>query len=216
MGRGVRVYVGQTRARWLTAELATLGWGECTNRGELPPRRVPWFMDNGAFGDWKAERPWNEPAFRADLDELRTHPIVRPDFIVAPDIVAGGVDSLDVSRAWVDELQEIAPVYVAVQDGMIIEPETVRGFDGIFVGGTLEWKISTGQAWVGLARKVGIPLHVGRVGTGRRVRWAQSIYADSIDSSLPLWSADNLRTFRNAIERPTLPLFPDPHGAIPH
>ena len=39
----MRVYVGQTRARAWIARLTDLGIGECTNRGELPPRRTPFF-----------------------------------------------------------------------------------------------------------------------------------------------------------------------------
>jgi len=44
------------------------------------------------------------------------------------------------------------------------------------------------------------PVHIGRVGTAKRVRWARRIGASSIDSALPLWSADKLRTFVAALE----------------
>jgi hypothetical protein len=73
-------------------------------------------------------------------------------------------------------------------------------FAGVFVGGSLPWKIATGAAWVSFAYRNAKPCHVGRVGTARRVAWARRIGADSIDSSLPLWSADNLRVFVSAIE----------------
>ncbi len=194
----MKVYIGQTRARWLTAELAALGYGECTNRGELPPRRYPWFFDNGAFADWKADRPWDEQAYTEDIQELIRRPLVTPDFLVAPDIVAGGVKSLDLSREWLPRLRAIGPVYVAVQNGMAIDPATIEGFDGIFVGGDLEWKLLTGGGWVRLGFAQGVPVHVGRVGTGKRVQWARDIGAASIDSALPLWSRANLRRFRVA------------------
>lgn len=42
--------------------------------------------------------------------------------------------------------------------------------------------------------------HVGRVGTAKRVAWARRIGATSIDSSLPLWSVENLRSFRVAVD----------------
>jgi hypothetical protein len=50
----VRIYVGQARGARLIKILRDRGWGECTNRGEWPPRRMPYFLDNGAYKDWRA------------------------------------------------------------------------------------------------------------------------------------------------------------------
>ncbi len=50
----MKAYCGQTRSRELIAALAKEGIGECTVRGELPPRRRPWFYDNGCYRDWVA------------------------------------------------------------------------------------------------------------------------------------------------------------------
>ena len=201
-------YVGQTRGRWLTARLMAAGIGECTVRGELPPRRVPFFYDNGAFGDWKAQRPFDAVAFREDLASLRKHRLV-PDFVVAPDVVAGGESSLVESLRWLDECRSVGPVYLAVQDGMGLETvrASVDGFAGLFVGGTLEWKLSTGQSWCRLAHELGLACHVGRVGSARRIRWAQRIGADSIDSALPLWSDSHMRRFLSALRHEQGDLF---------
>lgn len=46
----------------------------------------------------------------------------------------------------------------------------------------------------------GLPCHVGRVGTARRIAWAKRIGADSIDSCLPLWSRENLDSFLRALD----------------
>lgn len=54
-------------------------------------------------------------------------------------------------------------------------------------------------AWTDLAHELGLLCHVGRVGGAKRVRWAREIGADSIDSSLPLWSRENLRVFLAAL-----------------
>lgn len=199
----MRVYVGQTRSRWLIAELAGLGWGECTCRGELPPKRWPWFFDNGAFRDFKAGVRFDAAAFETDIAAIREHPLARPDFIIAPDVVAGGESSLALSREWLPRLRGLAPIYLAVQDGMRHEwaIELAAGFDGIFVGGSQEWKLATGAEWVRAAHAADMPCHIGRVGSAKRVRWAQSILADSIDSALPLWGQRNLRPFRSAVER---------------
>lgn len=192
----MKVYVGQARGSKLIARLSELGFGEMTTRTEIPPRRTPWAFDNGAFGDWKAGEPFNETAFRVALDKLPGVPQA-PDFLVVPDKVAAGLESLDFSLSWVDRLRHYAPPYLAVQDGMgrhQVE-EALPLFAGIFVGGTLAWKVATGKQWVEVAHQVGKRCHVGRVGTFRRVRWALRIGADSIDSCLPLWSEGNLQKF---------------------
>lgn len=199
-------YVGRTRARDLLDRLDRLGLGECVTRGELPPRRRPWFYDNGAFRDWKAGRPFDVEAFAADiaeLDKLRIVYSITPRFLLLPDIVAGGPESLVFSASWIPRLSGLAPLYLAVQDGMETAPSAVTCYagrlSGLFVGGTLEWKRQTAPAWVDLAHRNGLRCHIGRVGTARRVRWARSIGADSIDSSLPLWSRPKLERFVNAL-----------------
>ncbi len=199
-GQRVMAYVGQTRSVKLIRRLLQHGIGECTNRGEYPPCRVPWFLDNGAFADWKAERPWDREAWLRDVSRARGH-ATPPDFAVAPDVVAGGVPSLQHSVNHLGELEGV-PAYLAVQDGMseadvaaVLDP-----FAGVFVGGTLEWKLATGAAWVEFAHRHNRPCHIGRVGTPARVRWAIEIGADSIDSCLPLWSLDQLEAFLRVLD----------------
>jgi hypothetical protein len=210
----MKAYVGQTRAAVLIDELAGAGIGECVCRGEFPPRRsFSWFYDNGAFSDFKAGRPfavakfWRELALMVDVVELQGHTL--PDFVVLPDLVAGGCASLTESASWLEVVRGYAArgvrFYVAVQDGMTAAD--VEGFlelagdlvSGLFVGGSLPWKLETGAAWVTLAHARGLLCHVGRVGTAARVQWALRIGADSIDSSLPLWSSAKLGIFLEAL-----------------
>lgn len=196
----MRVYLGQTRSGAWIRTLSSFGFGECVSRGEFPPRRTPWFMDNGAFGDWLAGRGFNATAYERDLGKLVASDL-RPDFLVVPDIVAGGHDSLRFSLSWVERLSNVAPLYFVVQDGMGEEIACdLAPFDGLFVGGSLPWKLKTGAQWVQFAHELGLRCHIGRVGTERRVRWARRIGADSIDSSLPLWSEGNFRRFLKGFE----------------
>lgn len=194
----MKVYVGQARGSKLIAELTALGFGEMTVREEFPPRRRPWAFDNGAFKDFKAGSHFDVFAFKAVLEKIEAGKD-RPDFAVIPDIVEGGMASLGFSLSWVPRLRDFAPLYLAVQDGMneeavarVLDDE---GFHGVFVGGSLRWKIRTGKRWVELAHQRSMACHIGRVGTFRRTRWAQRIGADSIDSCLPLWSEENMRSF---------------------
>jgi len=197
-------YVGQTRSAKLVRKLWELGIWECTARGELPPRRHPYFYDNGAFSDFKAERPFDEAQFHRDIEAIERSGD-RPSFLLLPDVVAKGAESLAESIRWIPRLKPVAPLYLCVQNGMEaphVAPHA-RELAGLFVGGTLEWKLETGGAWVKAAHTLGLKCHIGRVGTGKRVTWAREINADSIDSSTPLWSEENLRCFLEALHRET-------------
>jgi len=193
-------YTGQTRSRALLARLANLGIGECAVRGELPARRAPFFHDNGAFRDWKAGQPFNVGRWLRDMRWMNYRG-VRPDFVVVPDIVAGGTRSLEWSAMWRDEVPEHYPAYLAVQDSMS-EADVLShlpAYHGIFVGGSLSWKLATGATWVRLAHRYRRRCHIGRVGTAARVAWARSIGADSIDSCLPLRHEEHLEAFVAAL-----------------
>ena len=197
----IRAYVGQTRSAKLMARLTREGIGEVTQRGECPPRRSPGFFDNGAFGDHRAGRPFDAAQYRADLETLGAAgtPL---DFLVAPDRVAGGLDSLRMSLAWVPRLHALGPLYLVVQDGM--ELDDVRSaldpFAGIFLGGSLAWRLATARAWSDLAHAHGRRFHIGRAGTARKARWARRMGADSLDSCVPLFSDDNLRRWLAALK----------------
>ena len=202
----MRVYVGQTRSRALIAELGALGFGECTQPMEMPPRRRPWFLDNAAFSAWRAGRAFDAEGFERALCSpvLDESP---PDFVVCPDRVATGLESLAFSLRWRERselLRPGLPWYLVTQDGMTEQAVAVAfarfEWRGVFVGGSLPWKIATGGSWVRFAHSRGRPCHVGRVGTAKRVGWALRIGADSIDSCLPLWSRENLGRFRMALE----------------
>ena len=195
----MKVYIAKTSGREWIRKLEDLGFGEMTVRGEMPPKRLPWAFDNGAWRDWSAGRPFDVAAFERDLETIWRFN-GRPNFIVVPDIVGGGVASLEMSRVWASHkmlrLQK-CPLYLAVQDGMGLEDveEVIGLFDGIFVGGTMEWKVATADSWVRFAHAGGRPCHIGRAGTERHAAWARRIGADSIDSALPLWAEANLARF---------------------
>jgi hypothetical protein len=209
----VDVYIGQTRAaKWIRL-LESYGFGEMCVREEVPPRRNPWAFDNGAFKDWNDGKPFNEAKYQGALDYVHLHATTRPDFVVVPDIVAGGLESLKLSEAWVPKCRALkAPVYLVVQDGMSFDDvcAVLDLYDGIFVGGSLDWKLKTGRAWTDFAHEHGRKCHIGRMGTEDRVRAALRWGVDSIDSCLPLWSAENLARFlRGFNPELTAEMFPE-------
>jgi hypothetical protein len=163
-----------------------------------------WAYDNGAFADWKAGRTFDGNTFWTDIHIIASRPKEhRPDFAVLPDIVAGGHASLIFSLTWLVYVGHLPIRWaLAVQDGMT--PEDIPWevpFDVIFVGGSIDWKLSTGALWTEAAHSYGRICHIGRVGSAKRVAWASKAGADSIDSALPLWSADKERIFLTALKK---------------
>ena len=194
-------YVGQTRSSQFIRRLQLAGIGELVCRGEMPPRRHPWVFDNGAYRDWKAGKQFDVVAFERDIEYIQALPTgVLPAWVVLPDVVAGGLASLSVSESWVSRLASVAPLALAVQDGMQIEDIEYlsNSVVALFVGGTTAWKWRTARYWSTNAHRLGLQCHIGRVGSERWVRLARDCGADSIDSSQPLWSTENLERWIRA------------------
>jgi hypothetical protein len=188
------VLVGETRGP-LVSRLRELGWGRMwLYRDPAPFEGEPWGFDNGAFGAWLHGRSFPEDDFLRRLDAA--YRIGRPLVAVAPDIVAGGVRSLEFSLIWRDRLPDDWPWYLAVQDGIgasRVEPYLHR-FAGIFLGGTTSFK-GTAHLWCRFAHEHGLRFHYGRAGTPRRLIHAMEVGADSLDSSFPLWTRERFERF---------------------
>lgn len=116
-------------------------------------------------------------------------------------VVPAGVRGSPVKALGFVVLAEGVMTFLAVQDGMTVAdvvPHLPR-YHGIFVGGSLRWKLETGAAWAELSRRHGMGCHIGRVGTAARVHWARSIGATSIDSALPLRAREHLDALLAAV-----------------
>jgi hypothetical protein len=199
----MKVYIGQTRGKKWLRKLSEHGFGEMTCRPALMPKRLPFALDNGAYSDWVHQRTFDEAAFIEHV-ELVLLAGFRPDFIVVPDIVAAGLESLRFSLSWLPRLKSLVgdvPLYLAVQNGMTaddVRPH-LGSVEGIFVGGTNPWKKATAGSWVQLAREHRLLCHLGRAGTFGKVRLALEVGVDSIDSSLPLMSQQFFDDFLAAL-----------------
>jgi len=142
-------------------------------------------IDNGAFSSWMRGFPFMADVFRDHLKDAFKNGI-NAEFIVCPDIVAGGKDSLDFSMSWASGELFGARLALAVQDGIKsqdIDPWMLRHFTHIFVGGTIEWKWRTVEQWVDFAHGNNKKIHVGRVGTLDKLKYCKSLGVDSVDSS---------------------------------
>ena len=146
-------------------------------------------LDNGAFQCWRKGYPFSvqAPIFRECLQRAFLVGI-RLDFVVCPDIVAGGLASLEFSMGWArGELRGAPRLALAVQDGMrpqdLVNADAISYFSHIFVGGTPKWKWATAEQWVHWAHDHGMQCHIGQCGRLHFLRRAAAIGADSVDSA---------------------------------
>lgn len=158
-------------------------------------------VDNGAWWAYQNKQSFDSAAFERVLVKFGD----RADWIVLPDIVAGGLASLAFSLSWVDRVQRHGRLMLLpVQDGMAVgdvRPHLSERV-GIFIGGGTEWKLAMMAAWGELAAEIGCYLHVGRVNTERRIALCAAAGADSFDgTSASRYSINTARLSRAAGQR---------------
>jgi len=162
-------------------------------KGKTAPRwpdgsPAPYALDNGAWGCHQQGRDFDGDAFGHTVDSIGAG----ASWVVVPDIVGGGLQSLSLSRRWLPRIDHPLKL-IAVQDGMsIADVDPLMGPGrGLFLGGSTEWKIRTMAMWGRYARRIGAYYHVGRVNTVRRIRMAMCAGAHSVDgTSATRWSAN--------------------------
>jgi hypothetical protein len=156
--------------------------------------RVPvhgrWAFDNGAYTDWLHGDPFDNTRYLARLEHISLLPDERlPDWCVVPDIVADPT-SLSYSLRWRQALYKAdrrLRWYLAIQDFMT--PDDVSAalclepFDGLFIGGSTQWKWETAEKWVAWGHEQGLPVHLGRVNGPGPLQKAVDMGADSIDGT---------------------------------
>jgi hypothetical protein len=177
-------YASRTGTRRNLAALRSAGWGLLVSRGGM--WRTEGFdryvLDNGAWSDFQASRPFDAGAFERLIDQLGAG----ADWVVLPDIVAGGLASLELSLRWSNRvLSACDQVLIAVQDGMETADlaHVVGRKVGVFLGGSTAWKLANMALWGAFCRAHGVHYHVARVNTERRTWLAISAGANSIDGS---------------------------------
>jgi hypothetical protein len=179
----MRAYASRTGTRRNLNAMKAAGWRLIVSAtGVLRNENMPYALDNGAWTAFQQGTPFDEGLFMKAVDLLGEN----ADWIVLPDIVAGGMKSLEYSLAWLDKLRGLpSRLLIAVQDGMKMEDvrEVLNPAVGIFVGGTTAWKEETAVMWGSVARRRNCYLHVGRVNSVRRIAICAAAGANSFDGS---------------------------------
>lgn len=167
--------------------LKNIGWGLLITPDRPETHSFKdYAIDNGAWSAYSKGVSWNkiyEKRFRLICDVYGE----KSNFIVCPDIVAGGYKSLDLSLKYLDYLTIYGTkVLIPVQDG--IEPcselySVLSSKIGLFVGGTTNWKLNNLRTWSWVSEKTNSYLHVARVNSCKRMALCAALKINSFDGT---------------------------------
>jgi hypothetical protein len=149
--------------------------------GNAVPTGVDWCADNGSF---VAERYPGDDAYLRWL-ERRAHRADRCAFATAPDVLADAAQTLRRSVPMLTRIRASGyPAALVLQDGQEHLDVPFDDCDAVFIGGTTAWKLGPAAAELAArARTAGKWVHMGRVNSRRRVRYATSIGCHSVDGT---------------------------------
>lgn len=161
-----------------------LGFIDTPAQGNKRPAGVIWCADNGCFGKgYPGDAAWLAWLTRNAADTGTCL------FATAPDVVGDAIGTLRRSLPWLPSIRSLGYLAAFVaQDGLenLPAPWAIPWgeFDVLFIGGSTEWKL--GPAARELTREAkarGKKVHMGRVNSLRRFRYAEAIGCDSVDGT---------------------------------
>lgn len=159
-----------------------------------------WATDNAAFSNFDAQR------FARMLDHYRG--IAGCKFVTVPDVVCDAKATLELWWHWWGQVKRAGyPTAFVLQNGAARIGVPWDLCDAVFIGGDDDFKEGPeARTLVEHAHMCGRWVHMGRVSTKGRLKYAQQIGCDSVDGSgFSRW-ADHMwpRFARTVIERPQL------------
>jgi hypothetical protein len=137
----------------------------------------PWAADNDAFSDWSPDR------YNRMLEAITDMPGCL--FVTLPDIVANAKSTDAKFAMWRQTVRFTnQPIAYVAQDGQIPGQVPWDEIDAVFIGGSTPYKMGVeARGLVRWAKARGKWVHMGRVNTHQRVRYAKAIGCDSIDGT---------------------------------
>jgi len=145
-----------------------------------------WAADNGCFAE-----TYRPGAFKADK-WLAWLDCAGPEhclWATLPDVVGDPIGTWERSSQYVEAVRSRGfRVSVVLQDGLENLPsildEVFAASDDLFIGGSTEWKLGEAAAAItAQAVAAGKPVHMGRVNSLKRLRYAASIGCTSADGT---------------------------------
>ena len=164
-----------------------LGYIDTPAQGNVRPNGMTWCADNGCFG---SGYPGDEAWFgwlEAHANDAETCA-----FAVAPDVVGNAAATLARSLPWLSRIRDLGyPAALVAQDGLEGLSVPWSELDALFVGGTTEWKLGRYvPPLVREAKERGKWVHMGRVNSALRYRYAEYIGCDSVDGTFLTFGPD--------------------------
>jgi hypothetical protein len=144
---------------------------------------LPWAADNAAFSNPDDHKFWRLCCEGWGM--TRHNP---PLWVAVPDVVGDHAATLRLFGWWLDywreELGAIPfPLAFVLQDGCQASEVPWDKIEAVFVGGSTGFKLRRSAEIVAEAKQRGKLIHVGRVNTLRRLRFAHDIGADTVDGT---------------------------------
>lgn len=156
--------------------------------GNAVPAEVDWCADNGGF---IAERYPGDDAYLRWLDR-RVDRADRCAFATAPDVYADAARTLHRSVPMLKRIRAAGyRAALVLQDGQEHLDVPLDACDAVFIGGTTTWKLGPAAAQLAAAaRAYGLWVHMGRVNSRTRLRYAASIGCHSVDGTYLAYGPD--------------------------
>lgn len=163
-----------------------IGYIDTPAQGNKRPSGVTWCADNGAYSDRFDEGKWWR------FLTANAHAAESCLFATLPDVVGQWQATLDRSLPWIDKVRALGyPVALVLQDGATAETVPWADIDVVFIGGTTGWKLGPeARQLVAEAKQRGLWVHMGRVNSERRFRYASHIGCDSADGTYLTFGPD--------------------------
>ncbi len=143
-----------------------------------------WAADNDAYSDWNPER------YKIMLDQIWG--LKGCLFVTAPDVVGDADRTLELFDEWADELSAVLqPIALVAQDGLTPDRVPWASIDALFIGGSDTFKMGDdAHELIKDANLRDKHVHMGRVNTQRRMRYAKAVRVNSIDGTSLSWFRD--------------------------
>lgn len=163
-------------------------------QGNRIPEGVDWAADNGCGpGRTGVARGYpGDGSWFMWLKSRTPEQIARCAFAVAPDVLCDAMATLDRSLPWLPKIRALGyPAAVVAQNGLedLIVPWDA--FDVLFLGGDTAWKLGPAARELTVeAKRNGKRVHMGRVNSERRLRYADAIGCDYADGTYIAYGPD--------------------------
>jgi hypothetical protein len=140
-------------------------------------------VDNAAFS-----RPDDDKFWRLCINSWAMDRHCPPLWVAVPDVVGdhrATLASFDWWRAyWLEEIGRIPfPLAFVLQNGCCADEIPWDDIAAVFVGGDNEFKLRQSADLIGEAKHRGKAVHIGRVNTHRRLRYAYDLGGDTVDGT---------------------------------